>query len=282
MSAATTKVWFVTGAGSGIGAGVARAALKAGHRVVATGRSVEKLRGALSDVAGDDLLLQRLDVTSATNAQTAVDAAVKRFGRIDVLVNNAGYSLLGNFEEMTVEQMERQFAPNFWGVVHVMRAVLPVMRRQRAGHVINISSVAGVVGQGACSAYGATKFAVEGLSLSVAQEVEQFGINVTLVEPGFFRTDLLDPKSVEWSSGHVADYGPAGSIAAAWAPYNGKQPNDPAKLGEALVKIADMKNPPKVFAAGSDALGTIVPAVEARLNDLRAHDALERSAGGGF
>jgi NAD(P)-dependent dehydrogenase (short-subunit alcohol dehydrogenase family) len=282
MSSATTKVWFVTGAGSGIGRSVARAAIKAGHRVVATGRNVEKLRNALADSAGDNLLLQRLDVTSAPEAQTAVDAAVARFGRIDVLVNNAGYSLLGNFEEMTLDQLERQFAPNFWGVVRVMRAVLPVMRRQRAGHVINISSVAGVVGQGACSAYGATKFAIEGLSLSVAREVEQFGIKVTLVEPGFFRTDLLDPKSVEWSSGHIADYGAAGSIAAAWAPYNGKQPNDPAKLGEALGVIADMKNPPKAFAARSDALETIMPAVEARLHDLRTHDALPRSAGGGF
>jgi NAD(P)-dependent dehydrogenase (short-subunit alcohol dehydrogenase family) len=280
MSAAISKVWFVTGAGSGIGAGVARAAMKAGHRVVASGRKVEKLRSALADAAGDDLLLQRLDVTDSGEAQTAVDAAVARFGRIDVLVNNAGYSLLGNFEEMTVEQIERQFASNFWSVVHLMRTVLPVMRRQRAGHVINISSVAGVVDQAACAAYGATKFAVEGLSLSVAQEVERFGIKFTVVEPGFYRTGLLDPKSVEWSSGHIEDYGAAGSIEKAWSPYNGNQTNDPARLGRALVQIAAMANPPKVFAAGSDALETIVPALEARLNDLRAHDALSRSAGG--
>ena len=145
MSIGNPKVWFVTGAGSGIGAAVARAAINAGDRVVASGRNVEKLRSALADVAGDDLLLQRLDVTDVAEAQTAVDAAVARFGRIDVLVNNAGYSLLGNFEEMTLDQMERQFAPNFWGVVYVMRAVLPVMRRQHAGHIVNISSVAGVV-----------------------------------------------------------------------------------------------------------------------------------------
>ena len=151
------KVWFITGAGSGIGAGVARAARKAGHRVVATGRNIEKLRNALADVAGDDLLLERLDVTSEAEAKRAVEAAVARFGRIDVLVNNAGYSLLGNFEEFTTEQIERQFAPNFWGVVHVMRAVLPIMRRQRSGHIINISSVAGVVGQGRVAAYGATQ-----------------------------------------------------------------------------------------------------------------------------
>ena len=210
-----SKVWFITGAGSGIGAGTVRAVLKAGHRVVATGRNREKLHRAFTDVVGDELLLERLDVTSEAESKRAVDAAVARFGRIDVLVNNAGYSLLGNFEEFTLEQIERQFEPNFWGVVHLMRAVLPVMRRQRSGHIINISSVAGVVGQAAVAAYGASKFAVEGLSLAVAQEVERFGIKVTVVEPGFFRTDLLNPQAVECSSEHIEHYGPAGNIAAA-------------------------------------------------------------------
>ena len=277
-----SKVWFITGAGSGIGAGVARAALKAGQRVVATGRNMEKLSGAFANVASDDLLLERLDVTSETEAKRAADAAVAQFGRIDALVNNAGYSLLGNFEEFTTEQIERQFEPNFWGVVHMMRAVLPIMRRQRSGHIINISSVAGVVGQGAVAAYGASKFAVEGLSLAVAQEVERFGIKVTVVEPGFFRTGLLDPSSVEWSSQHIEDYGPAGNIAAAWSVYDGQQPNDPAALGEALVQIADMERPPKVFAAGGDALDAITPVVEARLAELRAHADLSKAAGGTF
>src|SRR4051794_17422965 len=199
-----SKVWFITGAGSGIGAGAVRAALKAGHRVVATGRNLDKLRAAHRDVAAsENLSFVQLDVTRESQAKPAVQEAVKRFGRIDVLVNNAGYSLLGNFEEFTTEQIARQFAPNFWGVVHLMRAVLPVMRRQRSGHIINISSVAGVVGQRAVAAYGASKFAVEGLSLAVAQEVEPFGIEVTVVEPGFFRTDLLNPQSVEWSSRHI-------------------------------------------------------------------------------
>ena len=179
-----SKVWFITGSGSGIGAGTARAALRAGDRVIATGRNLDKLRRAYRDVAGDNLVLERLDVTSETEARRVTDAAVTRFGRIDVLVNNAGYSLLGNFEELTTEQIARQFEPNFWGVVHVMRAVLPIMRGQRSGHIINISSVAGVVGQAAVAAYGASKFAVEGLSLAVAREVERFGIKVTVVEPG--------------------------------------------------------------------------------------------------
>jgi NAD(P)-dependent dehydrogenase (short-subunit alcohol dehydrogenase family) len=276
------KVWFVTGAGSGIGAGVAKAAIEAGHRVVATGRNMGKLRSALVDVVRDDLLLQRLDVTSPAEAQAAVDAAVARFGRIDVLVNNAGYSLIGNFEEFTPEQIERQFATNFYGVVHLMRAVLPVMRRQRSGHIINVSSVAGVVGLRHTAAYGATKFAVEGLSLSVAHEVEPFGIKVTVLEPGFFRTDLLDPKSVEWGSGHIEEYGPAGNVPTTWQGYHGQQPGDPAKLGEALLEIADMEDPPRVFTAGSDALAVITPAVEARLEELRAHVALSKSTDGTF
>ena len=277
-----SKVWFITGAGTGIGAGTARAALRAGDRVVATGRNLDKVRNAYRDVTSDKLAFVRLDVTDEARAKAAVEEAVKRFGRIDVLVNNAGYSLLGNFEEFTTEQIERQFAPNFWGVVHVMRAVLPIMRRQHSGLIINISSVAGVVGQAAVAAYGASKFAVEGLSLAVAQEVERFGIKITVVEPGFFRTDLLNPRSVEWSSGHIEDYGAPGNVEAAWAAYHGQQPDDPAALGEALVQIANMENPPKVFAAGSDALDAITPVVEARLAELRVHADLSKAAGGAF
>ena len=194
-----SKVWFITGAGSGIGAGTARAALKAGDRVVATGRNLDKVRDALRDVAGENLAFVRLDVSEEAQAKAAVEEAVERFGRIDMLVNNAGYSLLGNFEEMTTAEFESQVTTNFYGVVYVMRAALPVMRKQRSGHVINISSVAGVVGLKHCTAYGAAKFAVEGLSVSVATEVQQFGIKVTVVEPGFFRTGLLDARNVRWA-----------------------------------------------------------------------------------
>jgi NAD(P)-dependent dehydrogenase (short-subunit alcohol dehydrogenase family) len=277
-----SKVWFITGASSGIGAGTARAALRAGDQVIATGRKLEKVRDAYHGIGSDKLAFIQLDVTDEARSKAAIDEAVKRFGRIDVLVNNAGYSLLGNFEEFTTEQIERQFAPNFWGVVYLMRAVLPIMRRQRSGHIINISSVAGVVGQPAVAAYCASKFAVEGVSLAVAEEVGRFGIKVTVVEPGLFRTDLLSPQSVEWSSGHIADYGPPGNIQAAWSVYHGQQPGDPAALGEALVQITEMEHPPKVFAAGSDALEVITPAVEARLADLRAHADLSRAAGGAF
>ena len=277
-----SKVWFITGAGSGIGAGTAKAALEAGDRVVATGRNLDKVRQALGDEAGENVAFVQLDVADEAQAKLAVEQAVQRFGRIDVLVNNAGYSLLGNFEEMTTPDLERQFATNFYGVVNVMRAALPVLRRQRSGHVINISSVAGVVGLKHCAAYGATKFAVEGLSLSVAEEVERFGIKVTVVEPGFFRTDLLDARNIKYTENTIADYAAEGPAEAMWSPYHGTQPGDPAKLGGALRKIAEMENPPKLFVAGGDALTVITPAVEARLQAVHAHEELSRSTDGSF
>jgi NAD(P)-dependent dehydrogenase (short-subunit alcohol dehydrogenase family) len=272
-----SKVWFVTGAGSGIGAGTVKSVLRAGDRVVATGRSLDKVRTALDDQTGENLAFVQLDVADETQAKAAVEQAVQRFGRIDILVNNAGYSLLGNFEELTIADFERQFATNFWGVAYVMRAALPVMRRQRSGHVINISSVAGVVGQKHCSAYGATKFAVEGLSLATAQEVGQFGIKVTVVEPGFFLTDLLAASNVRYADSTIADYAPEGTAEAMWSPYDGKQTGSPDKLGDALVELTRMANPPQVFVGGSDGLAMVTPAIEARLKDMSNHEALSRS-----
>ena len=270
------NVWFITGSGSGIGAGITKSALKAGDRVVATGRNLDKVRKALGE-ADDNLAFVQLDVTDEARTKAAVEEAVQRFGRIDVLVNNAGYSHLGNFEELTIADIESQFATNFWGVAYVMRAVLPVMRRQKSGHILNISSVAGVVGQKHCSAYGATKFAVEGLSLATAQEVEQFGIKVTVVEPGFFLTDLLDAGNVRYADSTIADYAHEGTAEAMWSPYDGQQTGSPDKLGDALVELTRLTTPPKVFVGGSDGLAMVVPALEARLQDMRDHDALSRS-----
>lgn len=277
-----SKVWFITGAGSGIGAGIARAALNAGDRVVATARNLDKLRSALRDVMGDNLTFVQLDVTNEVQAKASVERAVNQFGRIDVAVNNAGYAVMGNFEELPAADVEQQFATNFWGVAYIMRAVLPVMRKQRSGHIFNISSVAGVAGFKHCGAYGASKFALEGLSLAIANEVEPFGIKITVVEPGFFRTDLLDPGNVRWGKNSIADYAAEGSTEAMWSPYHGKQQGDPLKLGEALVKIAGMENPPKLFAAGSDALAAITPAIQERLRVTQAYEELSRSTDGSF
>jgi len=277
-----SKVWFITGSGSGIGAGIAKAALQAGDRVVATARNLDKARNGLRDVTRENLAFVQLDVTSESQAKAAVEQAVNQFGRIDIAVNNAGYAVMGNFEELPTADIEQQVATNFWGVAYVMRAVLPVMRKQRSGHIFNISSVAGVVGFKHCAAYGAAKFALEGLSLAVANEVEQFGIKITVVEPGFFRTDLLDPQNVRWGKNTIEDYAAEGSTEAMWSPYHGKQQGDPLKLGAALVKIARMQNPPRLFAAGSDALAAITPAIEDRLNATRAYAELSKSTDGSF
>jgi NAD(P)-dependent dehydrogenase (short-subunit alcohol dehydrogenase family) len=277
-----SKVWFVTGAGSGIGAATARAALKAGDRVVATGRNLDKVRNTLTDVAGDSLAFVQLDVASEVQAKAAVDEAVKTYGRIDVLVNNAGYSLLGNFEELSTPEIESLMATNFYGVMFVLRAVLPVMRKQRSGRIINVSSLAGVIGFKHCGAYSAAKFAVEGLSLAVAQEVEQFGIKITTVAPGFFRTGLLDAGNAKYAKNSIPDYAAEGTAEAMWSGYDGKQQGNPAKLGEVLVKIAGMENPPKQFLAGSDAVAAMLPVLEGRITDLRRDEALSNSTDGSF
>jgi NAD(P)-dependent dehydrogenase (short-subunit alcohol dehydrogenase family) len=224
----------------------------------------------------------QLDVTKEAQAQPAVEAAIKTFGRIDVLVNNAGYSLLGNFEELSTTEIEALIATNFYGVMHAMRAVLPVMRKQRSGRIINVSSLAGIVGFKHCAAYSAAKFAVEGLSASVAQEVEPFGIRIVAVEPGFFRTDLLDSHNAKYARSTIEDYAAEGTAEAMWSGYHGTQQGDPARLGDALVKIAGMDNPPKQFVAGNDALAVVKPALEARLGELRACEDLSKSTDGSF
>jgi NAD(P)-dependent dehydrogenase (short-subunit alcohol dehydrogenase family) len=238
---------------------------------------------ALRDLAGENLEVLPLDVSDEAQATAAVEQAQKKFGRIDVVVNSAGYSLLGNFEELGTQAIQHLFATNFWGVSNVMRAALPVMRKQRSGNIINVSSVAGAVGLTHCGAYSASKFAVEGLSLAVAEEVGKFGIKITVVEPGFFRTDLLDAANAKWPDKRIDDYAAVEvSAEAMWSPYAGKQPGDPDKLGQVLVELAGLDIPPRVFVAGSDALAVVGPAVEARLKAVHALESLSTSTDGSF
>jgi NAD(P)-dependent dehydrogenase (short-subunit alcohol dehydrogenase family) len=275
-----SKVWLVTGANSGIGEGIAKAALRSGDQVVATARNMDKLRAAFAGEDTPAMALVQLDVSDAAQAAAAIAQAVARFGRIDVLVNNAGNSYLGNFEALTNADIAEQMDTNFFGVVNMLRAALPVMRRQRAGHIINISSVAGAVGLKHCAAYSSSKFAVEGLSMSVAAEVEPFGIKMTIVEPGFFRTNLIDPKNAKFAETTIDDYAAEGSTRETWAAYDGTQQGDPAKLGEALVRIAAMDEPLKLFLAGSDAVAVIEPVVAERLRAIRDNKALSASTDG--
>jgi len=259
------KVWLVTGAGRGMGVDIAKAALAAGDAVVATGRNPERVSSALG--AHDDLLVVKLDVTSLDDAKDAARAAVERFGRIDVLVNNAGNFYAGFFEELSPEDFRAQVETTLFGPMHVTRAVLPVMRAQRSGLVVAISSTAGIVGQEFCTAYAASKFGVEGWIESLAPEVAPFGIRTMLVEPGFFRTELLTPESTNYAEPSIDDYAErTEQTVAAWNAMNGQQGGDPAKLANALVQLASQDEPPLRFAAGADA----VEVVEKKAEDLLA------------
>jgi NAD(P)-dependent dehydrogenase (short-subunit alcohol dehydrogenase family) len=277
-----SNVWFITGAGRGIGAQIAKAALQAGHKIVATGRNLELLRASYQDVPADKIAFLELDVSNEAQAETVVQAAVKQFGRIDVLVNNAGYGLMGNFEEVSSGAIAHQFATNVFGLMHVMRTVLPVMRSQRSGHIFNISSIGGALGFNGASVYCASKYAVEGLSASVEMEVARFGIKVTIIEPGFFRTDFLDAKSVKYGGKVIEDYAVTSTIKEAYDAYNHQQPGDPAKLGAALVRLAGIKNAPKQFLAGSDAIAAVTRSLEGRLDEIRAFAELSKSTDGTF
>jgi NAD(P)-dependent dehydrogenase (short-subunit alcohol dehydrogenase family) len=249
------KVLLITGAGRGMGKDIAKAALAAGHKTVATGRNVEKVTEAVG--ASDDLLVLRLDVTDPLDAQAAVKAATDRFGRIDVLVNNAGNFYAGFFEEITPDNFRAQIETNLFGPVNVTRAVLPVMRKQQSGLIVTISSTGGIAGQAFVSAYSASKFGVEGWMESLAPEVEPFGIRTMLVEPGFFRTELLTDDSTNYPEPSIDDYAAkTRETVAAWKGMSGQQTGDPAKLADALMQLISKDDPPFRWAAGADAVET--------------------------
>ncbi len=250
------RVWLITGAGRGMGIDIAKAALAAGHAVVATGRNPNRVTAAIG--AHDDLLAAKLDVTSPGDAQAAASAAIDKFGRVDVLLNNAGNFVAGFFEEISADDFRAQVETNLFGPVNVTRAVLPIMRQQRSGLVIAISSTGGIVGQEFCSAYSASKFGIEGWIESLAPEVAPFGIRTMVVEPGFFRTDLLTPESTKYAEPSIEDYAKrTRQTVANWTSMNGKQGGDPAKLAEALIKLASQDEPPVRWVAGADAVETV-------------------------
>ena len=247
------KTWFITGAGRGMGVDIAKATLAAGHNVVATGRNPDAVGEALGPA--DDLLAVKLDVTSPEDAEAAVEAAVGRFGGIDVLVNNAANFYAGYFEELTPEQMERQLTTTLIGPMNVTRAVLPVMREQRSGHVVTISSTAGFAGFEYGTAYAASKFGVDGWMASLGPEVEPFGIRTTVVNPGFFRTELLTKESTNYAEASIDDYAERNLAQREfWESQNGRQSGDPAKLAQALLTIVEQEQPPRRFIAGADAI----------------------------
>jgi NAD(P)-dependent dehydrogenase (short-subunit alcohol dehydrogenase family) len=259
------KVWLITGAARGLGADIAKAALAAGHVVVATARNPDAVTAALG--THDDLLAVPLDVTDAAASEAAVAVAVERFGRIDVLVNNAASFYAGFFEEITPEDFRAQIESTLFGPINVTRAALPVMRAQRSGLVVTISSTAGISAGEFTTAYAAAKFGVEGWMEALAPEIAPFGIKAMLVEPGFFRTELLTPQSTSYARSTIDDYAErTAATVAGWQSMDGKQGGDPAKLADALVQLAGLDERPLRFIAGADAM----EAVEQKADSLRA------------
>ncbi|WP_303310966.1 SDR family oxidoreductase [Hymenobacter sp. BT730] len=273
---ANKQVWLITGAGRGLGLYIAQAALAAGHAVVATGRNPDKVAQALGPA--DDLLVVKLDITSAADAEAAVKVAVDRFGRLDVLVNNAANFYAGFFEELTPEQMNQQLATSLIGPMNVTRAALPVLRQQRAGLVMTISSTAGLVGFEFGTAYAASKFGLEGWMQSLQAEVAPFGITTMVVNPGFFRTELLTEESTHFADQPITDYDERREAQMQfWKGANGQQPGDPAKLAQALLTVAQEPTPPRRFLAGADAVATAEQVASELLQQANAYRELSSS-----
>jgi NAD(P)-dependent dehydrogenase (short-subunit alcohol dehydrogenase family) len=271
------KVWLITGASSGIGLEITKVVLAAGNKVIATGRNADKVTKVIDD-ATDNLLVVQMDVTNPEEINKGIVAAIEKFGTIDVLVNNAGSFYAGYFEELSQTQMERQFAVNAFGPMNVTRAVLPIFRKNKSGHIITISSTAGLVGYELCTAYAGSKFALEGWMESLQLEVSQFGINTTIVNPGFFRTNLLEPSSTIWNELQVADYADRIAILRpGWQAMSGTQGGDPAKLAAGLLTIANEATPTKRWIAGADAIAETERKIKELQDEANAYRELSSS-----
>jgi len=261
------RVWLVTGTSSGFGRAIADAVVARGDSLVAAVRTPEANEDLVAR-APDRVLVTRTDVTRPKEVKEAVDAAVERFGRIDVVVNNAGYGLLGGVEEATDGQIRSQFDVNVFGVFNVTRAVLPVLRAQRSGHIIMMSSVAGQLGAPGLAWYDASKFAVEGFSEALAGELQPIGVKVTILEPGNFRTNWAGRSMV--TTERIEDYALAvDPIRDLFANLNGNQPGDPARAAQVIMRILDESEPPLRLVLGGDALELIRGKLDRQIDDMR-------------
>ncbi|MBS1660562.1 MAG: SDR family NAD(P)-dependent oxidoreductase [Bacteroidetes bacterium] len=248
------KVWFITGASRGFGLEITNAVLATGDKVVATVRSKpESLASQLNNPA--DLTVVTMDVTNEVQTKEAAATAITQYGHIDILVNNAGYGLLAGVEEASAEEVRNNYETNVFGLLNVTRAVLPYMRKQGSGHIINISSVGGLTGYIGWGIYGSTKFAVEGITESLSQELAPLGIHATVVAPGFFRTEFLDTTSLTRTGNEISDYSATvGNMRSFATQVNKKQPGDPKKLADAIVRLGNASRPPVHLPLGNDTL----------------------------
>jgi len=266
MTTQQPRVWFITGCSTGFGRALTEAVLEQGETVVATARQLDKLNDLVLQ-SGNRILALPLDVTQSADIQTAVSQAIATFGQIDVLVNNAGYGVFGAVEEVSDTDVRRQFETNVYGALDVTRAVLPHLRRQRSGHILNISSSGGLIGFAGAGIYCASKFALEGWSEALAKEVAALGIHVTIVEPGAFRTafngTLISPKQP------IADYAATSGQMLQWLQQmDGQQPGDPYKAALAMIHVVNHANPPLRLVLGADTLAAVYAKLEALATDL--------------
>lgn len=244
------KVWFITGASKGLGLALAKLVLSNGDKVVATSRRVKELEEQISPASGNFLPLN-VDITSDEAVRRAIEQSIAYFGKLDIVVNNAGYSLVGSMEEMSDQEFRETLDVNLFGTVNVIRNVMPYLRKQHSGHIINISSNAGYVGFANATSYNAAKFAVVGLSEALAQEVSAFGIKVTLVAPGQFRTNFMEKGSIAYAKNRIEVYG-LDKAEATWSSFSGQQIGDPEKLVRILTDVVAMQNPPVRLLLGPD------------------------------
>ena len=265
----TGKVWFITGASTGFGRLLAEEVLKRGDQVVATARKLDKVKDLEAKYPGDALAVA-LDVTDAAQVDTAVNQALAKFGRVDVLVNNAGYGVAGAIEEVSEGELMPMYETNVFGLLRVTRALLPQLRRQRSGHILNLSSIGGLTAGPGWGLYQSTKFAVEGLSEALAQEVAPLGIRVTIIEPGPFRTDFLGRSGVEAKT-KIPDYeSTAGNARRYMSEQDGKQPGDPLKVVEAMIQVVESEDPPLRLLLGAGALKRVRQKLEMWQREMAA------------
>ena len=251
----TQKTWLITGASRGIGAEIATAVLAAGDKLIATARNQTDLQ---QFVTSQGVLTLSMDVTNEAQVRGAIATALDKFGQIDVLVNNAGFGLLGAVEECSAEEVESVYHTNVFGLLNVIRAVLPSMRQRRSGHIINLSSIGGYRASVGWGVYGSTKFAVEGITEALHDELAPLGIHATVVEPGYFRTNFLDGSSLRPSAVQISDYAETvGKMRDIAAERNYQQPGDPVKLAQAILQLVSANEPPLRLPLGTDTLQAI-------------------------
>lgn len=268
-----TRVWLVTGSSTGFGRSLTEAVLQHGDRVAATARQPEQLQDLVERYA-DRVKPIRLDVTNSDEVQQALNTALAAFGRIDVLVNNAGYGLVGALEEVSDEQIRRNFDTNLFGAINMMRAVLPIMRQQKQGHILNMSAIAGFSNELGFSIYGGAKFALEGVSEALRGEVAPLGIKVTIVEPGPFRTDFIG-RSLVRAEQTIDDYNEtSGKFIQFLDKIEGSQPGDPDKAAQVLIQVVESENPPLRLVLGKYAYSKFRQKIEALTQELEAWEAI--------